>query len=147
VAEAFAQRVGLRGYVTSREFGDARVPVPLQSLALRDYCARKGYLYKLHVNENMFPHSYLVLEGLERSLEVAQGIVMCSIFMLPERAGRRAQIYRQILDQGAELHLVLEDIAIRRPEDTRMVEEVLEPATRLLHCPTRIPEELVGPDW
>jgi sporadic carbohydrate cluster protein (TIGR04323 family) len=147
VAEAARSRVGLRGYVTSREFGGARVPVPLQSLALRDYCARKGYTYKLHVNENMFPHSYLVLEGLVQNLESAQGIVMCSMFMLPERGERRARIYRQILDQGAELHIVLEDLAIRRVEDTEMVEEVLSAANRLPLCPTRIPEELVGPDW
>src|SRR5712691_1422320 len=103
-----APRAGLRGYVTSREFGGARVPVPLQSLALRDYCARKGFLYKLHVNENMCPHAYLVLEGLVRSLDGAQGIVMCSMYMLPERAERRSGIYRQVLEQGAELHLVLE---------------------------------------
>ena len=62
-------RQGCRGYVTSREFGGARIPVPLQSLALRDYCNRKNLHYRLHVNENMFPHSYLVLEGLVRNLE------------------------------------------------------------------------------
>ena len=147
MATASAARLGYRGYVTSREFGGAKIPVPLQSLALRDYCARKGLVYKLHLNENMFPHSYLVLEGLVKSLEGAQGIVMCSMFMLPERAERRRHIYRQILDQGAELHLVLEDIAIRRVEDTEMVEEVLSAANRLSLCPTRIAEELVGPDW
>jgi sporadic carbohydrate cluster protein (TIGR04323 family) len=136
-------RQGYRGYVTSREFGGARIPVPLQSLALRDYCQRKGLIYKLHLNENVFPSSYLVLEGLVSNLGGLQGIVMCSMFMLPQRTERRAAIYRQILGQDAELHLVLEDIVIRRMDDTSRVEEVLSVANLLPYCPTRIPDELM----
>jgi len=136
-------RQGYRGYVTSREFGGARVPVPLQSLALRDYCQRKGLIYKLHLNENVFPSSYLVLEGLVSNLDGLQGIVMCSMFMLPQRTERRAAVYRQILGQDAELHLVLEDIVIRHMDDTSRVEEVLSVANLLPYCPTRIPDELM----
>lgn len=142
-----AARKGYRGYVTSREFGGARIPVPLQSLALRDYCGRKGLLYMLHLNENMFPHSYLVLEGMVRSLEGLEGILMCSMFMLPERAARRLRIYRQILDQGAELHLVMENVVIRRVADVVPVEEALSVANMLPHCPTHIPAELIEVDW
>src|SRR5689334_15017166 len=118
-------RQGHRGYVTSREIGGARIPVPVQSLVLRDYCARKGLMYKLHLNENMFPHSYLVLEGLVHDLSEFQGIVMCSMLMLPKRAGRRMAIYRQIFSQSADVHLVLEDIVLRRMEDISKVEDVL----------------------
>lgn len=140
-------RQGYRGYVTSREFGGARIPVPVQSLVLRDYCARKGLLYKLHLNENMFPNSYLVLEGLVRDLSEFEGMLMCSMFMLPQRAERRAAVYRRIFEQGAELHLVLEDIVLRKFADTTAVERVLSAALLLPQCPTRIPEELIGPDW
>ena len=141
------RRQGYRGYVTSREFGGARIPVPVQSLVLRDYCARKGLIYKLHLNENMFPHSYLVLEGMLRDLEALEGILMCSMFMLPQRAKRRMRVYQQLFDQGAELHLVMEDIVIRRPQDTLAVEEVLSAAGWLPQCPTRVPDELIGPAW
>jgi sporadic carbohydrate cluster protein (TIGR04323 family) len=140
-------RQGYRGYVTSREFGGLRIPVPVQSLVLRDYCVRKKLIYKLHVNENVFPNSYLVLEGMVRDLKAFEGILMCSMYMLPQRAERRADIFRQILDQGAELHLVLEDVVIRKAEDTAFVDEVLSAVRWLPQCPTRIPEELVGPDW
>jgi len=144
---AHAERRGYRGYVTSREFGGMRIPVPVQSLVLRDYCARKGILYKLHVNENMFRHSYLVLEGLVRDLSAVQGILMCSMFMLPHRAARRGRIIGAILKQRAELHLVLEDIVIRRPDDALVVEEVLSAAAQLPHCPARIPNELIAREW
>ncbi|MEO8630084.1 MAG: LIC12192 family sporadic carbohydrate cluster protein [Betaproteobacteria bacterium] len=142
-----ATRSGYRGYVTSREFGGARIPVPVQSLVLRDYCSRKGLMYKLHLNENMFPHSYLVLEGLVRNLSAFEGILMCSMYMLPQRAERRRKIYRRIFEQAAELHLVLEDIILRNIADTEAIEEVLSAANLLPLCPTRIPEDLIGSDW
>lgn len=104
-------------------------------------------LYKLHLNENMFPHSYLVLEGMLRDLEALEGILMCSMFMLPQRAQRRARVYQRIFEEGAELHLVLEDIIIRRPQDTLMVEEVLSAAGWLPQCLTRFPDELIGTSW
>ena len=120
-----AGKLGLRGYVTSRPFGGFVIPVPLQSLALRDYCTRKSMVYVLPVNENSFPNSYLVLEGLVEDLAAFQGIVMYSMHMLPGRASRRRKIYQRLLAQECSLHLVLEDIAIGSPSDTGKVEELL----------------------
>lgn len=124
-----------------------RIPVPVQSLVLRDYSVRKKLLYKLHLNENIFPHSYLVLDGLVNNLKEFEGILMCSMYMLPERAQRRERIYRQIIDHGAELHLVMEDIILRKAADIHAIENVLSAAVLLPDCPARIPEELIGPDW
>ena len=69
------ERVGYRGYVTSRPFGGLHIPVPVQALVLRDYCARNGYLYKLHANENVFPNSYMVLEGMIHELDRYEGLL------------------------------------------------------------------------
>ena len=45
----------------------------------------------------------VVLEGLVRNLSAFEGILMCSMYMLPQRAQRRERIYRQIFEQGASL--------------------------------------------
>jgi sporadic carbohydrate cluster protein (TIGR04323 family) len=134
-----SNRSGFRGYVSSREFGGARMPVPTQVLVLRDYCRRKDLLYKLHLNENCFPHSYLVLESLVRNLDGFEGLLMCSMFMLPRRPERRAAIYEDFFRQGIELHLVMEEKIVRRPEDVGAVEEILSVYETLRHCPTEIP--------
>ena len=118
-------RSGYRGYVTSRGFGGYVIPVPVQSLVLRDYCARKKLLYVLPVNENMFPHSYMVLDGLIENLEAYDGVLMCSMHMLPERPERRRRVVECILDQGATLHFVLEDIVVAGRGDLGRVEELL----------------------
>lgn len=121
---AAKKRQGYRGYVTPRGFGAYVIPIPVQSLVLRDYCSRKGMLYVLPANENIFPHSYLVLEGLVADLSEYEGVVMCSMHMLPQRTERRRGIYHGILEQGCSLHLVLEDLVIATPEDVEKVEEL-----------------------
>jgi sporadic carbohydrate cluster protein (TIGR04323 family) len=130
-----AARQGYRGYVSPRSFGGYVIPIPLQSLALRDYCARKGKLYVLPANENIFAHSYLVLEGLVRDLADYEGVVMCSMHMLPQREARRRTLYRQVLDQSCSLHFVIEDAAIASVGDADRVEEVL----RFAHLASQAP--------
>jgi sporadic carbohydrate cluster protein (TIGR04323 family) len=135
-------RLGYRGYVTSRDFGGARIPVPVQALVLRDYCARNGLLYKLHVNENVFPNSYLVLDSLVGNLDGLEGVLMCSMYMLPKRATRRQTLYEHIFRQGVSMHFVLEELVVTRPSDTIAVEEILAISEALPLCPTEIPDDL-----
>ncbi len=120
-----AAKKGYRGYVTSRPFGGYVIPVPVQSLVLRDYCQRKGYVYVLPVNENSFPHSYLVLEGMIQNLSDFSGVLMCSMHMLPQLSARRRAIFDTILRQGGSVHLVLEGIVVERSEDIDKLEELI----------------------
>ena len=120
-----AGRQGFRGYVTARAFGPYQIPVPLQSLALRDYCLRKKLVYVLPANENCFPHSYLILEGMVTDLAQYEGIVMCSMHMLPRRAERRKRVCERVLGQGCSLHFVIEDFVINSPADLARFEELL----------------------
>ena len=134
------ERAGYRGYVTSRAFGGCSMPVPVQNLVMRDYCQRKGLLFKLPLSENMFPHSYMVLESILRNLAGVQGVVACSYFMLPMRPARRAHLYELLFRAGAEFHFAMEEVVIARPEDTEAIEEILAIHRTLQHCPTTIPE-------
>lgn len=120
-----ACKVGYRGYVTCRDFGGLRVPVPVQSLMIRQYAERHGLMFKLHVNENIFPHSYMQLQALLNELNHLEGLLVYSMFMLPRNANRRRKIYKRFFDTGSELHFVLEDKAIRIPNDVRPIEDVL----------------------
>jgi sporadic carbohydrate cluster protein (TIGR04323 family) len=133
-----SNRQGYRGYVTSRRFGQYSIPVPLQSLALRDYCQRNNMLYVLPVNENIFPNSYMVLEGMIQDLTDYSGIVLYSMQMLPQRPERRQQIYDRILQQGCSLHIVLESVVISGPQDVEKIEELLQ----LNQIAARLPRDL-----
>ena len=139
-----SEPIGFRGYVTSRPFGGFSIPVPVQSLVLRDYCQRNGLIYVLHANENIFPHSYLVLEGMVRDLTSYQGIVACSIHMLPQTVKRRRQVFDAVLSQGAEIRFCLEEIIVADPAGIDRLEEIFS----LLDCIKPVATELVldGPD-
>lgn len=119
------KRNGYRGYVTNRSFGGLQIPVPVQALVMRDYCLRNGLTYKLHINENIFPKSYMVLEGLPNELDIYEGILATSMFMMPKRPERRLGIYERILDMRGSLHFVLEDYKIISQNDIEAVEEIL----------------------
>jgi sporadic carbohydrate cluster protein (TIGR04323 family) len=99
---------------------------------------RNNLLYVLPVNENIFPHSYMVLEGMVQDLADYEGVVACSMHMLPERAERRRQIYEHILRQGCSLHIVLEGIVISGPQDVEKIEELLQ----LNQIAARLPKNL-----
>lgn len=130
----------LQGYVTSRSFGGLYVPVPMQSSFLRGYCAQNDFLYMLHVNENEFPHSYLVLESVLEDVGAYDGIVCCSAFMLPENPARRAHIYQRLLGAGAGIHFVLDGNAIQSEDDVAVVETNLSLSAALQRTPT--PDEV-----
>jgi sporadic carbohydrate cluster protein (TIGR04323 family) len=140
VTAVSANRIGYRGYVTSRPFGGLHIPVPVQALVLRDYCTRNSYLYKLHANENVFPNSYMVLEGMINELDRYEGLLATSMFMMPKRPERRRKIYDSVLGLGASLHFVLEDVVIRKLEDTVAVEEILSIHNLLPVAPNQIPD-------
>ena len=140
------KRSGYRGYVTSRSFGGLTVPVPIQSLTLRDYCNRKGYIYKLHLNENIVPHSYMVLDGIAVDTSSFEGILMCSMYMLPINSARRTNVLHKILHQETPIHFVFEDIVINSINDINLIEDSLNAAALLPFCPTVASKEILGFD-
>jgi sporadic carbohydrate cluster protein (TIGR04323 family) len=140
------ERVGYRGYVTSRPFGGLHIPVPVQALVLRDYCARNSYLYKLHANENVFPNSYMVLEGMINELDRYEGLLATSMFMMPKRSERRRRVYDAVLRHGASLHFVLEDMVVRKPSDIEPIEEILSIHNLLPEAPKTLLDQNSAPE-
>jgi sporadic carbohydrate cluster protein (TIGR04323 family) len=132
------KREGYRGYVTCREFGGLTIPVPVQSMLLREYCQKHNYIYKLHLNENIFPHSYMVLEGIVENLSDFEGLLMCSIFMMPKRASRREKIYNKIFSENLSVHFVIEDIVCKNLSDSIFIEEILKVQHLLAYCPKEV---------
>ena len=142
-AAAGSARKGFRGYCTNAEFGGYRIPVPVQNLVLRDYVQRRNLLFRLSINELQFPNCYLQLLGLLPQLATLEGVIMCSLFMLPKDPEMRRMIYREFLKQGASLHFVLENVVIQTAQDIEGVEEILAIRDTLPACPRAIPLELV----
>ena len=98
------------------------MPVSAQNILYRDYANKHGLHFKLSVNELFFPNCYLHLQGLLEELDDLEGILMCSIFMLPQDRELRERIYKRFSESGGELHFVLESIVLRTRRDMEELE-------------------------
>ena len=121
---ALAQK-GTKAYTTPRSFGGFQIPITMQSTNLRNYCEKNGLVFHLHVVENQIPNTYLVLESLVEKADNYDGIVMCSVSMLPNDPQIRKSIVTRILKQGCKLHFTFEQIVVSSLKELAELEELI----------------------
>ena len=121
---ALAQK-GTKAYTTPRSFGGFQIPITMQSTNLRNYCEKNGLIFHLHVVENQIPNTYLVLESLVEKADNYDGIVMCSVSMLPNDPQIRKSIVTRILKQGCKLHFTFEQIVVSSLKELAELEELI----------------------
>ena len=98
------------GYVTSREFGGLKIPVPAQNTCLREYVANRGGVYVLPPLESYYSNCYHHRIGLFRSIEVGSTLLMYSVLMLPVGKPKFEAICEIAVKKKARLSTVLENI-------------------------------------
>ena len=116
---------GTKAYTTPRSFGGFQIPITMQSTNLRNYCEKNGLIFHLHVVENQIPNTYLVLESLVEKAASYDGIVMCSVSMLPNDPLIRKSVVTRILEQDCELHFTFEQIVVSSLEELAELEELV----------------------
>ena len=116
---------GTKAYTTPRSFGGFQIPITMQSTNLRNYCEKNGLIFHLHVVENQIPNTYLVLESLVEKADNYDGIVMCSVSMLPNDPLIRKSVVTRIIEQGCKLHFTFEQIVVSSIEELVELEELV----------------------
>jgi sporadic carbohydrate cluster protein (TIGR04323 family) len=119
---------GYRGYVFSRAVDNHRVPQHIQNLVIRDYAARRKLHYLLSATEYAMPGCYLILEQVLDELATVDGVILYSMFMLPDGVERRDRIYRRLLQAGCRLHAAVEGFVLEEEADIERWENVLRTA-------------------
>ena len=126
---------GARGYIFSRPHLGGPVPQRVQNLVIRDYCVRRGLRYLLSATEYAMPGCFMMLERVLDEAPKLDGIVLYSLFLLPETVARRRAIYGRVLEAGAELHVALEDLVVQSEADIGRVEDIWSVRQTLPLCP------------
>ena len=119
---------GYRGYVFSRPVDAHRVPQHIQNLVIRDYAQRRKLHYLLSATEYAMADCYLVLEQVLADLAALDGVILYTMFMLPQVAADRVRIYRKVLAAGCRLHSAVEGFALADEADIERWENVLQTA-------------------
>ena len=115
---------GFRGYIASRPIRGETTPQQIQNLVIRDYVARQKIQFLLSATEYAMPGCYMMLESVLDELDTIEGLIVFSLFMLPQNRARRRQLLEQILSKGAVLHSALEGIVLRNKDDLALVEDL-----------------------
>jgi sporadic carbohydrate cluster protein (TIGR04323 family) len=114
-----------RGYIATRPVRGDRIPHHVQGLVIRDYAQRMNLICPLlPAVEYAMPGCYMMLESVLKEVPATQGVILYSLFMLPERASRRQHMYDRVFAAGGSLHGALENIALWGHEDTGRVEDI-----------------------
>jgi len=119
---------GYRGYVFSRLLDGHRVPQHIQNLVIRDYAQRRKLHYLLSATEYTMPDCYLMLEQVLDELVSLEGVILYSMFMLPDVAAQREALYRRVLAPGCSLHAAVEGFVLESEVDIERWENVLRTA-------------------
>lgn len=103
----------LQTYVSSRKFGEWKLPVPMQNIIMKDYCDKNNYIFNVSMNELNISCSLTILNTILKNLKNNQGILMCSYKMLSPNTNEVVKLLRTGLENGIEWHFVFENIQIK----------------------------------
>lgn len=110
-------RIGFRGYVFSRSIGDHRVPQHIQNLVIRDYAKQRNFVYLLSGVEYRMDKSFIMLNEILGELDAIEGIILYSMFMLPEDQEDQLKIFNKVLGKGATIHAAVEGMSLSKYDD------------------------------
>jgi sporadic carbohydrate cluster protein (TIGR04323 family) len=120
-----SNRQGYRGYIASRAVRGQVWPQGVQNLVIRDYAQRNGLTYLLSAVEYAMPGCYMNLETVLEEIDQIEGVLLFSLFMLPERAERRRAVYDRVLATGVSLHGALENLSLCEEGDIQRIEDII----------------------
>ena len=116
---------GLRGYISSRRFRGERVPQHVQNLVVRDFCNRADMPYLLSAVEYRMPNCFMVLNQVLNELDRIGGIVMYSMFQLPDAVDESLHICDTVVRANRKLCFAVESLTIEKQSDIYRVLDIL----------------------
>lgn len=125
----------VRGYIFSRLFMGERVPQHVQNLVIRDYCERNHLQFLLSATEYAMEDCHLIFEEVLGKLSEISGIVLYSLFQLPEDNVRRKVVYEEILNQKKSLHFAVEGMCATTQKEFERIEMLWRIHLTLPYCP------------
>jgi len=126
--------LNLRGYIFSRSFMGERVPQHVQNIIIKDFCDKNNYNYLLSASEYTMKNSFLMLEKLINEINGVDGIILYSLFQLPEEKKYRIKILNRIINKKKIIIFACEQIKITLRNEIKRVEVIWSIKQSLLNC-------------
>ena len=114
----------VKGYIFSRSFFGERVPQHIQNLVLREYCKSKKLHFILSSTEYRQDNSTYILFEILHNIKNYDGIIMYSVFQLPEKKVLRNKLYSEIIKKKKSIFFAVEDYVLNNNLDKNKIEEI-----------------------
>lgn len=124
----------VRGYIFSRPFMGERVPQHVQNIVIREYCGRMQLQYLLSATEYAMQGCYLMLEQALSELPELSGLVLYSLFQLPDNPAQRKDIFSRIVSQKKTLHFAVEGLSASTLHEFNRIEMLWGVRLTLSQC-------------
>ena len=101
------------------------IPLPMQRAIIGEYCSK----FNIQINDYQFENEYCDwLPGLEKFITGLgiEGIVLCSIYCLPDDKERRLKLLNLAVEKGVELHFANELTFLKDINDISKIEKIFE---------------------
>ena len=116
----------LRGYVRNDSFGPYCLPVSFQNKLLKQYCEEKNMQFALPQGELVFSKNFIQLKSLINKIKNNEGLLMMSIFMLPNNFETRKKIIKNLIKKNIECHFLIENQIAKKYEDYKKIEDIFK---------------------
>tara|TARA_B100000902_G_scaffold399986_1_gene474276 strand:- start:6697 stop:7149 length:453 start_codon:yes stop_codon:yes gene_type:complete len=120
------QNKTLRGYVHNEKFGPYCMPVVFQNKLLKQYCDERKINFALPQGEIVFSKSFIQLRSLIEKLKHNEGIVMMSIFMLPQKSQDRNKILFNFINKKIECHFLFENVVAKNKKEYEYINNLIK---------------------
>ena len=114
----------IRGYNFSRSFMGERVPQHVQNIVIKDYCAKNNLNFLLSVTEYSMPNSYYMLNSLIKNSKNISGVVMYSLFQMPEIDSERKKMFYKFLKKKKKIFFACENLKFESLKDFKRLENI-----------------------
>ena len=135
----------LQGYVTHQSFKGLRIPANVQNLVMRDYARNREKTFRLSRGEYYFDGCFVQLYAMLRDLDQMDGIILCSLFMLPQNPVKRRELFDTLLDTGGEMHCVFESLVVEDEAGVAELEDLYRLNDALDLAPRQIDRAILPP--
>ena len=136
-------RLGYRGYCVHEAFGGTRMPTGVQNIIMRQYAVRHGLNFLGPLHEDYWIQRF-GLRNLIAQLPKLEGIIMPSLFVMPDDISSRHAIFRRVYEANASLHFVIENLVITDEASCDVAEEILLASRTITQCPRIISPNLIN---
>jgi len=124
----------VRGYIFSRSFMGERVPQHIQNIVISDYCKKNNLHLLLSATEYCMDKSTSILKSIFDEVSKVSGIVIYSVFQLPENDIERTSFIRKAIKKKKIIYFACEREKISNDNHLEKINNIWMIKKELKNC-------------